>query len=75
MKKLTLTINGEQDTSLNSEQVQAFLHEIVPPGIGDLFFFDGEKIAESQRTIPALTKRYQQKLLGIGHYKPPKQRP
>ena len=65
-EKLTLTINGEQDTSLNSEQVQAFLHEIVPPGIGDLFFFDGEKIAElAEDDTGSYLKEAVQKLLGI----------
>ena len=65
-EKLTLTINGEQDSSLNSEQVQAFLHEIVPPGIGDLFFFDGEKIAElAEDDTGSYLKEAVQKLLGI----------
>lgn len=63
---LTLTINGVLDTSLNSEQVQAFLHELVPPGIGDLFFFDGEKIAElAEDDTGSYLKEAVQKLLGI----------
>jgi DNA sulfur modification protein DndD len=39
----------EQDSKkieLNYEQCQSFLNELIPSGIADLFFFDGEKIAE-----------------------------
>ncbi|MFL0797111.1 MAG: DNA sulfur modification protein DndD [Cellvibrionaceae bacterium] len=31
---------------LNSEQLQSFLNELIPIGVADLFFFDGEKIAD-----------------------------
>lgn len=31
---------------LNQEQCQAFLNELIPIGVSDLFFFDGEKIAD-----------------------------
>ena len=31
------------------EQIQSIISEMIPPGIGDLFFFDGEKIAEHVR--------------------------
>ncbi len=30
----------------NGEQCQGFLNELIPIGVADLFFFDGEKIAE-----------------------------
>lgn len=29
----------------NTEQLQSFLNELIPIGVADLFFFDGEKIA------------------------------
>ena len=31
---------------LSSEQLQSFLNELIPIGVADLFFFDGEKIAD-----------------------------
>lgn len=50
----------------NSEQCQAFLNELIPIGVSDLFFFDGEKIAdlaedESGKTLQTAVK----KLLGL----------
>lgn len=33
-------------SELNYDQCQGFLNELIPSGIADLFFFDGEKIAE-----------------------------
>ncbi|MBS9439157.1 DNA sulfur modification protein DndD [Photorhabdus noenieputensis] len=33
-------------SEMNYEQCQGFLNELIPHGIADLFFFDGEKIAE-----------------------------
>ncbi|MCV6590970.1 MAG: DNA sulfur modification protein DndD [Marinobacterium sp.] len=30
----------------SQEQLQAFLNDLIPVGVADLFFFDGEKIAE-----------------------------
>ena len=63
---LTLSVNGELDSTLATEQVQAFLHEVVPPGIGDLFFFDGEKIAElAEDDTGRYLKEAVQRLLGI----------
>lgn len=65
-EKLTLIVNGEPFINLNTEQVQAFLHEVVPPGIGDLFFFDGEKIAElAEDDSGRYLKEAVQRLLGI----------
>lgn len=65
-EQLTLTVNGELDSTLTTEQVQAFLHEVVPPGIGDLFFFDGEKIAElAEDDTGSYLKEAVQRLLGI----------
>lgn len=33
-------------TELNMEQCQGFLNELIPVGVSELFFFDGEKIKE-----------------------------
>lgn len=65
-EQLTLKVNGAPDSTLTTEQVQAFLHEVVPPGIGDLFFFDGEKIAElAEDDTGRYLKEAVQRLLGI----------
>ena len=44
--ELTITENGVTKLELNYDQAQAFLLELIPAGIADLVFFDGEKIAE-----------------------------
>jgi DNA sulfur modification protein DndD len=44
--KLFLYRNDVPESYLTYEQCQAFLNELIPAGIADLFFFDGEKIAE-----------------------------
>lgn len=44
--KLSLQQDGKVVQGLNYEQCQGFLNELIPHGIADLFFFDGEKIAE-----------------------------
>ena len=43
---LTLTQEGRAETSLSNVECQGFLNELVPLGVSDLFFFDGEKIAD-----------------------------
>ncbi len=43
---LTLSEDGEPRDSLSTEACQGFLNELVPIGVSELFFFDGEKIAE-----------------------------
>ncbi|MCG8053477.1 MAG: DNA sulfur modification protein DndD, partial [Candidatus Thiodiazotropha endolucinida] len=45
-ERLTISENGELLSDLNAEQCQGFLNELIPIGVSDLFFFDGEKIAE-----------------------------
>lgn len=44
--KLTLQQDGKLIQGLSYDQCQGFLNELIPHGIADLFFFDGEKIAE-----------------------------
>ena len=58
--------NGIYLEEFNSDQCQAFLNELIPIGVSDLFFFDGEKIAdlaedESGKTLQTAVK----KLLGL----------
>lgn len=43
--RLALHQNGKHLSELNYDQCQGFLNELIPHGIADLFFFDGEKIA------------------------------
>lgn len=65
-ESLSLRLNNEDLDVLSGEQVQATLSEMVPPGISDLFFFDGEKIAElAEDDSGAYLKEAVQKLLGI----------
>jgi DNA sulfur modification protein DndD len=49
-KKLKETLEIQRDgktlPGLSYEQAQGFLNELIPAGVSDLFFFDGEKIAE-----------------------------
>lgn len=44
-ESLTISQNGEVLTEFNQEQCQGFLNELIPLGVSELFFFDGEKIA------------------------------
>jgi DNA sulfur modification protein DndD len=44
--KLVLQQDGNVIQGLGYDQCQGFLNELIPHGIADLFFFDGEKIAE-----------------------------
>jgi len=44
--RLLLQENGQPRSELEYDQCQGFLNELIPHGIADLFFFDGEKIAE-----------------------------
>ncbi len=64
--KLFLQQDGEALSELNYEQCQGFLNELIPNGIADLFFFDGEKIAalaedESGKVLQTAVRR----LLGL----------
>ncbi|RQW62380.1 DNA sulfur modification protein DndD [Vibrio viridaestus] len=46
LDKLQLEKDGQELPELSYDQCQGFLNELIPNGIADLFFFDGEKIAE-----------------------------
>jgi len=46
VEALHILENGKALSELNYEQCQGFLNELIPIGVSDLFFFDGEKIAE-----------------------------
>lgn len=63
---LSLERDGVIMSELNYEQCQGFLNELIPTGIADLFFFDGEKIAdlaedESGKVLKTAVRR----LLGL----------
>tara|TARA_R110002094_G_scaffold42357_8_gene54664 strand:- start:6824 stop:8830 length:2007 start_codon:yes stop_codon:yes gene_type:complete len=46
VEDLSIAEDGETLSELNYSQCQGFLNELIPIGVSDLFFFDGEKIAE-----------------------------
>lgn len=46
VENLEVRRNGQMPSDLNEDQWQDFLKELVPPGVSQLFFFDGEKIQE-----------------------------
>jgi DNA sulfur modification protein DndD len=46
IEKLFLIEEGKLLSELTSEQCQSFLNELIPVGVADLFFFDGEKISD-----------------------------
>ncbi|MGL5251510.1 MAG: DNA sulfur modification protein DndD, partial [Enterovibrio sp.] len=67
-KKDTLYLekDGLQMPELNYEQCQGFLNELIPVGIADLFFFDGEKIAElAEDESGTVLKTAVRRLLGL----------
>ncbi len=66
--KETLKIHedGSVIKGLNYDQTQNFLNELIPAGVSDLFFFDGEKIAElADDTGGAALEQSIKKLLGL----------
>jgi DNA sulfur modification protein DndD len=63
---LLITENDIERIELNYEQAQSFLLELVPPGIADLVFFDGEKIAElADDNSGSILKDAVKRLLGL----------
>jgi len=58
--------NDKAIQGLNYEQAQSFLNELIPIGVSDLFFFDGEKIAElAEDTRGSALEQSVKKLLGL----------
>lgn len=63
---LCLEKDGIQIPELNYDQCQGFLNELIPTGIADLFFFDGEKIAElAEDESGTVLKTAVRRLLGL----------
>ncbi len=53
-------------TELSYDQAQAFLNELIPIGVSELFFFDGEKIASlAEETSGDALRESINKLLGL----------
>jgi DNA sulfur modification protein DndD len=66
VEKLSILEDGEELAELNDEQCQGFLNELIPIGVSDLFFFDGEKIADlAEDTTGYLLGDAIKKLLGL----------
>lgn len=64
--RLMLLQDGEAKDELDYEQCQGFLNELIPHGIADLFFFDGEKIAElAEDESGKVLKTAVRRLLGL----------
>jgi len=64
-EKLNLTKNGEQVTSVPQEEWSNFLLELVPIGVSQLFFFDGEKIQDMAEDNNSALSEAVKTLLGI----------
>ncbi|PTB33822.1 DNA sulfur modification protein DndD [Photobacterium phosphoreum] len=63
---LCLEKNGVLIPELNYDQCQGFLNELIPTGIADLFFFDGEKIADlAEDESGTVLKTAVRRLLGL----------
>jgi DNA sulfur modification protein DndD len=45
-EELTIYENGFALSELSNEQAQSFLLDLIPVGVADLFFFDGERIKQ-----------------------------
>jgi DNA sulfur modification protein DndD len=55
VEDLEVRRNGQVPSELNEDQWQDFLKELVPPGVSQLFFFDGEKIKELASAVESDT--------------------
>jgi len=51
VENLEVRRDGELPTGLDEDQWEDFLKELIPPGLSQLFFFDGEKIQELATAI------------------------
>lgn len=52
LETLSLERDGSPVDSVPREEWASFLQELIPPGVSQLFFFDGEKIADIARDDP-----------------------
>lgn len=52
VETLTLEKDGAPIDSVPRDEWHSFLQELIPPGVSQLFFFDGEKIADIARDNP-----------------------
>ncbi|QXI09164.1 DNA sulfur modification protein DndD [Pseudomonas zeae] len=63
---LMISKDGQLLIELSYEQAQAFLNELIPIGVSELFFFDGEKIASlAEETSGDALRDSINKLLGL----------
>lgn len=63
---LLISRNGEDLRELSYDQGQSFLNELIPLGVSELFFFDGEKISDlAEETSGQALKDSINKLLGL----------
>jgi len=65
-ENLSIFENGVQIKGLSYDQAQNFLNELIPIGVSDLFFFDGEKIKElAEDTGGSALESSIKKLMGL----------
>lgn len=63
---LIISRDGQELAELSYEQAQSFLNELIPIGVSELFFFDGEKIASlAEETTGGALRDSINKLLGL----------
>jgi DNA sulfur modification protein DndD len=63
---LIISRDGQHLNELSYDQAQAFLNELIPIGVSELFFFDGEKIASlAEETSGDALRESINKLLGL----------
>lgn len=63
---LIISRDGHPLNELSYDQAQAFLNELIPIGVSELFFFDGEKIANlAEETSGDALRESINKLLGL----------
>lgn len=64
--KLKVFHGNSLKEELSYDQSQGFLNELIPTGVADLFFFDGEKIAElAEDSSGKILRTAVQRLLGL----------
>lgn len=65
-EELFIKRDGQFLNELSYEQAQSFLNELIPIGVSELFFFDGEKIASlAEETTGDALRDSINKLLGL----------